>query len=503
MVLNKFTSRKLSPWFNILAWQVVVPIAFILIVLFFFPSRAKFQFSFDEGVNLMKAMLLEQGYPLYSEIWSDQPPLFTYLLAVVFRYFRFDVGAFRAFVLILSSVLLWASFQFMRIIGGKWLALTGALLIFLLPTYMVLSVSVMVGLPAITFATLSLLTLALWHKHRNYLWIALSAIALGLSVLTKLFTGFLAPIFIVGILVGEYVRLGEKRSLRKLLGPPMVWIGVFTGITLVLGLTLVGLDNVGQLLQSHLSAQNVEVFQLEEFTLVFHLRRAWPILFLALIGALFALRSRRWLLLYPLVWMGTAFLLFYRHTPVWDHHQLLITVPAALLAAVAVYEVGRYLIQIFGSQFKLSGSGILYAVALISIFAFFFSFRVPETISTLSPRPSLSTSGLELDLRDEKFLIKMRRFAPQTDWVVTDIAMFAFRSGLPVPPNLAVFTMKRFETGNLTEEEVIDAIQKYQPEQVLLGRRKYHLIEEFLLEDYRLIRFDRKIKLYLRNDVGT
>jgi hypothetical protein len=64
-------------------YQLVLPLSFAGIVLFFFPSRAKYQFSFDEGVNLMKSLLMGKGYHLYAEIWSDQPPLFSYILTKV------------------------------------------------------------------------------------------------------------------------------------------------------------------------------------------------------------------------------------------------------------------------------------------------------------------------------------------------------------------------------------------------------------------------------------
>jgi hypothetical protein len=36
--------------------------------------------TMDEGGNLMKAVLVAKGFHLYSEIWSDQPPILTFLL---------------------------------------------------------------------------------------------------------------------------------------------------------------------------------------------------------------------------------------------------------------------------------------------------------------------------------------------------------------------------------------------------------------------------------------
>ena len=90
-----------------------------MIVFFFFPYRAQFEFSSDEGVNLMKSMLMDNGYKLYGQIWSDQPPLFSYLLAGVMRITGYNVAPARTLVLIFACLLLWAAIQFMRLILGE------------------------------------------------------------------------------------------------------------------------------------------------------------------------------------------------------------------------------------------------------------------------------------------------------------------------------------------------------------------------------------------------
>jgi len=40
------------------------------------------EWGYDEGLNLAKTRLVTDGYDLYREVWSDQPPLFTYALVV-------------------------------------------------------------------------------------------------------------------------------------------------------------------------------------------------------------------------------------------------------------------------------------------------------------------------------------------------------------------------------------------------------------------------------------
>ena len=490
-------------WASRLVWQLAPPLVFLLVVFFFFPYSARFEFSTDEGIELMKAMLVERGYSLYGDIWSDHPPLFTYFLATAFHFFGLKVGVGRFVALVFSSILLWAAFQLMRSVWNKGYALAAVLLIFLLPKYMLLSAAVMIGLPSIGLAMLSLLFLTYWHLRSKYYWLILSAVALGLSILIKIFTGFLAPIFLAGILAQGILSQPHLRSRRKILVPAIIWAAVFSAFTLASGFLLIGPGNVSQLLEPHLAATTIEDFRNNDIlTIHWHLRQSLPTLFLALLGSLFTLRSKRWLGLYLLAWGITAYVLLSVHAPVWDHQQLLVTIPAAPLAAVAVYEAATLIWKIVQTHYSASLQGFLRTAAILGLFLLLFTFRTPEPISLMSPQPSLTNSEFELGPLTEKFFVKMLKFAPQTNWVVTDLPMYAFRARLPVPPNLAVLSSKRMTTGNLTEAQIMQTILMYRPEQVLFGRFAYPNIDTYLRENYRLVHSKDEMKLYVRRDLG-
>ena len=91
--------------------------------------------------------------------------------------------------------------------------------------------------------------------------------------------------------------------------------------------------------------------------------------------------------------------------------------------------------------------------------------------------------------------------------MVTDEPMYAFVTGIKIPPNLAVFTAKRSLTRNLTEKDIIQTIKTYKPEQILFGRGDYQSVERYITTDYTLVREDllkqgdRILKLYIRNDL--
>ena len=105
-------------WWN-QSGNVILPIVLALIFLAFtfsyYPFREKIQYDTDEGLNLMRSMLVVLGHPLYSEVSSDQPPLFNQILAIVFRLTGFEVNAARLLVLLFSTLLVWAGAQFLQV----------------------------------------------------------------------------------------------------------------------------------------------------------------------------------------------------------------------------------------------------------------------------------------------------------------------------------------------------------------------------------------------------
>jgi hypothetical protein len=223
-------------------------------------------------------------------------------------------------------------------------------------------------------------------------------------------------------------------------------------------------------------------------------------LLLALIGGVWALYTRRWLSLYPLTWSLAAGFFLSQYALVWYHHLLVITLPAALLAAVAVGETLENLPRmLLKRNLRLPGVALWAASLVCAIWVF--NIKIPEAREQfLPPEPEHPIFGEAT--RDEKLVGRMADYAPVTHWVVTDLPMYAFRAGMPVPPELAVFSTKRQESGALTEQQIIDIVETYRPEQILLGRFRFPTLEQSLQPDYVLIYNKSKKRLYVRKDLA-
>jgi 4-amino-4-deoxy-L-arabinose transferase-like glycosyltransferase len=488
---------KRLPGRSDLAWAAV-PLAFAVLVILFFPFRYRIEFDTDEGINAIKAMMVLRGYSLYNEVWSDQPPFFTFLLASWFRIFGLRLTAGRGLVLLFSMGLIAAGTGYLRKTWGWLAAACGALIIILLPYFLRLSVSMMIGLPAIALAVASFCLLAEWHARPSLARLLICALLLGLSILTKGFTAFLVPIWFTGIVltVVRTPALGADRG-RRWVGP-IAWLAVL-GVVAAVGVLVVGPQNLSQLVDVHLQSAQSESFLVDpaHATLEDYLAESLPLFLLAIVGTGRAIRRRRWSALYLAGWVIAGYGLLAVNHPSWYHHQLLLTVPAALLAAPAV-ATSIDNVRRWAPRWPITPAFALSLVCL-ALFGASLVNRLPGTLDGLDARLPNFTGPQPGEESERNVLAAMGEYAGQTRWLFTDRPIFAFLTGLPVPPHLSVISQKRILTGDLSEEEIAAALEEYSPEMILNSRFPLGVVQEYMrTRNYFRIDSSLKYRLYFR-----
>src|SRR5688572_21078614 len=85
--------------------------------------------SDDEGINLLKAFMVERGHPLYEQVYSDQAPAYTWLLALVIRMVGPHYGVFQQVSLLFGVLLLGAAAAISSELGGRWAGILCAALL--------------------------------------------------------------------------------------------------------------------------------------------------------------------------------------------------------------------------------------------------------------------------------------------------------------------------------------------------------------------------------------
>jgi hypothetical protein len=488
-----------SPVIGRLASHLLVPVVFVAAVCAVGGWSEVFEQSPDEGFNVMKAFLWSDGYALYDEIWSDQPPVFTLLLRGWFALFGMSVLAGRVLVLLLSAILLWAFSRTLYCLAGFWASVVGPLLLALSSQYAAVSVAILIGLPSLTFAALAVYMLVLYHTTGRRWLVMLSGGLMAVSLHTKLFTAPVMPVFAVGLYfiekqtVEKATALGAS-ALRLALRSFSLWLGCMIAVYFLLG-WLCSVNYVDQLLAPHFCQQTriayEDPLQLQylETILLDH----WDYAAAAL-GSLVLLAGRNWWkALLPLVWLATVTLALIVHRPLRDHYTPLIAFPLCWSAAMAVPVMMRA-VRDWWSEVG-SRRWVKLALASLAVMLFVpaaarFPVRADEAARSLGHRPSLEWPQVRQDLT---------QYAAGTKWIFTDRPITAFYAGLRVPPEVAVFSHKRLLAGFFTPAEQLDCLRRYQPEQVLLGRFKLDsIVLDHIDRCYTCINAGREFRHYVK-----
>lgn len=461
---------------------ILLPSIFLVGMLLWFPFRFVFEFNTDEGVNLIKAMMTLKGFDLYSQVWSDQPPVLTYMLAGLFRLVGLKVNAGRLLILLLSAATIGAGADYLARRWGVLHAVLGAFALITLPFYTTLSVSIMIGLPAIAFAMLSFACLDRWHASGQPVYLIASGIFLALSIFTKLWTAILGPIFMVGILLQSWKRSDGDSGITGRLRPLLWWALGILPVTLVVALFMVGPTNLTQLVTVHLQARTTPEMQLIDETRSINsfLTDSIPLFLLALAGALIVIYKRAWHALYLIAWTlaGYGFLAWVV-VPAWFHHQLLVTIPAALLAAIALSAaVEDLFVRARKSEFWKLKTVPWFVVIAVGVY--FVIDRTPPTANNFRLNfPNFRTPDLSQDV-DFEIVALIGDYSDRTSYLFTDRPMYAFRSGVAMPPELAVITQKRYSTGDPTQEEIYAVLMETKPEQIIIHRFEYPAVRRYM-----------------------
>ena len=490
-------------WAAIWRTGILVPIGYLLLLFLRAPHLDPHDWDYDEGINLMKALLVGRGYHLFSEIWSDQPPLLTITLAGLFRATGPSVAAARVLVMLLSALLLWAFYLAVRrslltpsrrtvfqgdtlpgrhpsrktvLLEGSEgaatvLALLGCGLLIVSEFYLRLSGAVMVGLPSTALGMAALMLLVV--RRPSWPWLLAAAVIMALALQTKLLAAIIVPAAAVAIYVntrGDDVQ-GLWEGWQRRLGRVIAW-GAMTGAAyLVFGLAL-GALHFDLLFGTHLGAMtaNVQNFVEEASGFFPHfIEQHTAYLLLAAGGLVFAAYRRNAAVLVPLAWLVSAALVFSVQRPLWYHHTLLLSVPLTWLAAYGLAGI-LWLLE-YGWQRRHSAQGI--AAGLLGIAG------AAGVVAVLwfYPNPLPDRLAWQMAIYRPNYIQqvadRLQADAAATDksgWIFTDHPFYAFQAGLAVPPEIAVLSRKTLEANIIRQEQLAQVLRDYAPHFVLFER---------------------------------
>ncbi|WP_428938971.1 ArnT family glycosyltransferase [Fontivita pretiosa] len=479
---NAATPAMINPMRLRPAKSLIIPMSFCAIVLSLGWLARSFEYDTDEGLNLMKSLLMLRGHRLYSEIWSDQPPLFTYLLAWLFKWTGPGVMVGRMLVLAFSALLLWSLYQTLSILEDQRYALWATLLLAGSTWYALFSFSVMIGLPALSLAMVSIWLMAEFRRRGHsrlpaILLPALAGSAAAMSMQTKLFTAAAMPLLAAVCVAPLGDQMPKLSRRRRYVALAVTAASAALSFALIACVTRIDLQ---QLTRSHVEASTADISQGDQglslvpraWTL---LRRDWHLVVLMLIGLSVGTASghartgpgarSRWRVWLPMVWFAVAAVALQIHRPVWKHHGLLLTIPASWAAA-------RGLLWLRDAAWPKSDAYPAPADPTRRRWLVAAGIALSCWLVYAAIRGAVRLFDRQADSGYAMVNI-LQSHAPMTRWVYADRVMAPFRAGLSVPPALAVVSTKRQRAGELDDRMLLEVLQQYRPEQVIIGRLSY------------------------------
>jgi 4-amino-4-deoxy-L-arabinose transferase-like glycosyltransferase len=391
------------------------------------PLVAGGQVDYDEGVYWESLRALAAGHPLFTSVYSSQPPAFLLLLLPGHLALGGGIAGERMTGLVLALAGLVAVYRTARTLGTPRAGLLAAAVLAADPLFVRESVALQADGPSIALA---LVALALAAEARTrpggraqVLLAAGAGALLAAAVLTKLLAVAAAPPLAV-LLAGHPDRTGGpwRQALRALAAALLG--GALASAALLVPFASAWPEMWRQAIGLHLGARSLAAGGLEGRMVV----QEVPVALLGAGGLVVGLRRTPALVAAAAAWAVPAALLLAAQHPLWSHHAVALVAPLALLAsglAAVLPERPRLLAAVAVVLVAASAASAL-SVAVM---------QRPEATT----RPSV---------------VALRAVTAPGDLVVTDDEFAAAMAGRSTPPELVDTSEVRVTSGDLQVAQV-------------------------------------------------
>jgi 4-amino-4-deoxy-L-arabinose transferase-like glycosyltransferase len=413
--------------------------------------------DYDEGVYLTSARMVAAGHPLFSSVFSSQPPVLVEMLALSFRLFGETVVVGRELIIFFSLITLGS----VALIAAHWVNRYAAPLtivaLALTLTFFKLSLVVQAEPPALAFALLAILAV-LRARQRSWRsgWLIVGGICFALGIFCKLFIApLIVPIAFLLLLSPqasgsskwklEAVNLNAaSKCARRLL--------VFSlagGIVLCVWLSFYEFGYLyDQVASFHLAMRHIfPLDRINNLQQVGELLRAEIGLTLsAILGMIILFRKNFLAAAWLCIWIISVCIFAINHTPLYWRHLALLLPPLALAAGASVLWVP--------DVWRRPWSRPLLLLLLLPLFNYEtgagFGLSLKRDLKTLS-------AGSQLEEQNREVEKLIRQHTLPEDFVVSDEQIQVFLSGRRLPPQLCDTSFSRIRAGYLTDEQAIQA----------------------------------------------
>ncbi|MDX1952500.1 MAG: glycosyltransferase family 39 protein [Verrucomicrobiota bacterium] len=417
---------------------------------FFQPLKYGISFGGDEGMEIQKALLLTKGYSLYDQIWSDQPPFYTYILALLIEIGGANSFLPRVFSVLCASIAVWVICYLTQKEAGILAGLAAATAFISVPPVTGLSYAIMQEIPMVSFSLAACAT-AFSGNHVLRRWITPVLIVLAISI--KLTAILFLPAILVALTLN---RLQEtKNDSRTALKEVLCFFGI-SGTFGVLCVFLFGFGSLDQIFRTHFGFTDSNSEAANDLTITMR-RDILPSIDLfigASIGLFTTWRSMTRpfkFFCYALVFGQALFCLF--HRPWWPFYLVGVSVPLCLFHALGIAAMLRGTVFTSSRDTTVRGLCITALGALVLVYSlFFWLYRFHDNYTGLQKMA---------DIRKDGAVQFLARSGDTNQFIYSQDEMVAYHAGYSLAPELAVTSLKRLWSGQFDTNQVPRILAKY------------------------------------------
>jgi 4-amino-4-deoxy-L-arabinose transferase-like glycosyltransferase len=450
--------------------------------------------EYDEGVYWQSLRAMATGHPLFSSVFSSQPPAFLLGVYPVYRLFGQTLPAARFAIALSSLVGIIAIYYAGRAVGTRWVGLAAAVVLAADPLYLTMSHTLEAEIPSIAWQIVCVaLAASAMHAtgRTRHALAAAAGVALSMGVLTKLLAIvvlvpavlYLAqPIFATPLDTNRRPRLPDREQIVAAVRAAWPALARFalaalgTGVLVLLPfVTRLG-SLYDQVVRFHLEAAHVSQVGLRGNLSSMLRTTAYPALsfVVALVGVVLVYRTAAWRIVPPLLWLVASFIALARQQPLFGHHLVVLAPPLALSVAVVLVAALDAAPQLLSASHAgqarwTAAAPIVLGALLAAVLLASLASTIPEDQAAAQPE---SPAMLEM-------AAALRATSLPGDYVVTDDQLLAGLADRDVPPQLVDTSLVRIQSGYLTATQLEAIITTSDARYVLFASGRFDKITGF------------------------
>ncbi|HEY85445.1 MAG TPA: hypothetical protein G4N96_10085, partial [Chloroflexi bacterium] len=427
--------------------------------------------TFAEGHNLQTAILIDDGYAPYKDIFTLENPLFIWLIGSVKQIFISPFGL-KWFFLLFGVLLLFNISIIARYWLGEKIALSSLFLLATATTFLTNTPAVLSVIPALSIATLSLVCTISFLKTGKLLWQLLAGILYGIALwfstaaLSIIVVSVLFIIFSNKIDSKKRVETLSLQTVLKALGIGAIGLFIALGCGLILATPDIVFDH---LFVSHLIINKNLSLELKDNIVVIGFSLTYnsglSIFAVAAVSDFYRVKNHpQWLMIFWfLINMGWLLL---QKTLQLEMVDILLP-PMAILA-------GSGLIFLFDKmKNNLSKLTLLLQMGAGIILTVVYFLAIWMRINTVVLRDIDNQSYFEQLMNREAAAQFIQQYTDSKACVIVDDPALAVAAKRLPPPALVGLTEQRISGKLISESEIISAVERNDCQAVVFSFRKY------------------------------